>query len=93
MPVQVKISPLRFEDRFQVLEGLKAGDEVVTSANFLIDSESRLRAGGGGMGGMPGMGEGEKGAVGKPAEKEMDTKGVPMKKTPEGGADHSKMQH
>jgi Cu(I)/Ag(I) efflux system membrane fusion protein len=93
MPVEVKISPLRFEDRFQVLEGLKAGDEVVTSANFLIDSESRLRAGGGGMGGMPGMGEGEKGAVGKPAEKEMDTKGVPMKKTPEGGADHSKMQH
>ncbi len=93
LPVQVKISPLRFEDRFEILEGLKAGDEVVTSANFLIDSESRLRAGGGGMTGMPGMGEWEKGAVGKPAEKEMDKKGMPMKKTPEGGADHSKMQH
>lgn len=79
MPVQVKISPLRFEDRFQVLEGLKAGDEVVTSANFLIDSESRLRAGGDGMAGMPGMGEGKKGARGKPAEKEMDMKGRPMK--------------
>ncbi|PWB90130.1 efflux RND transporter periplasmic adaptor subunit [Methylocystis sp. MitZ-2018] len=93
LPVQVKISPLRFEDRFEILEGLKAGDEVVTSANFLIDSESRLRAGGGGMVGMPGMEEGEKGAGGKPAEKEMDTKGMPMKKTPEGGAPHSKMQH
>jgi Cu(I)/Ag(I) efflux system membrane fusion protein len=93
MPVEVKISPLRFEDRFQVLQGLKAGDEVVTSANFLIDSESRLRAGGGGMVGMPGMAEGEKGAVGKPAEKETDTKGMPMKRTPEGGGDHSKMQH
>lgn len=93
LPVQVKISPLRFEDRFEILEGLKAGDEVVTSANFLIDSESRLRAGGGGMSGMPGMGEGEKGAGGKPTEKEMDTKGLPMKRTPESGADRSKMQH
>ncbi len=52
MPVQVKISPLRFNDRFQVLDGLKAGDDVVTSANFLIDSESRLQTGGGGMAGM-----------------------------------------
>jgi Cu(I)/Ag(I) efflux system membrane fusion protein len=62
LPVWVKISQFRYEDRhdgggrFQVLEGLKAGDEVVTSANFLIDSESRLRAGGmGSMPGMPGM--------------------------------------
>ncbi len=56
VPVQVKISPLRFEDRFQILDGLQAGDQVVVSANFLIDSESRLQAGGGGMAGMPGMG-------------------------------------
>lgn len=28
----------------EVTSGLKAGDEVVTGANFLIDSESRLRA-------------------------------------------------
>lgn len=54
-PVEVKISPLHFEGRFQVLEGLKAGERVVTSANFLIDSESRLRAGGGSMAGMAGM--------------------------------------
>ena len=60
VPVQVKISPLRFEDRFQILAGLKAGDEVVTSANFLIDSESRLQAGGGSMAGMPGMDGGGK---------------------------------
>ena len=32
--------------RFEVLDGLQAGDEVVVSANFLIDSESRLQAGG-----------------------------------------------
>ncbi len=29
---------------YEVLDGLRDGDEVVTSANFLIDSESRFRA-------------------------------------------------
>jgi Cu(I)/Ag(I) efflux system membrane fusion protein len=63
IPVEVKISPFQFGDRFQILEGLKAGDRVVTSANFLIDSESRLRFGAGGMPGMPGMDMGgDKGA-------------------------------
>jgi Cu(I)/Ag(I) efflux system membrane fusion protein len=60
LPVEVEIGAIKFDDRFQVLKGLEAGDEVVTSANFLIDSESRLRLGGGGMAGMnmgsmPGM--------------------------------------
>jgi len=39
----------------EVLEGLKEGEHVVTSANFLIDSESRLKSVVEGMGGMPGM--------------------------------------
>lgn len=84
VPVLVKISPLRFEDRFQVLEGLKAGDAVVTSANFLIDSESRLRAGGGSMAGMAGMEMGDttggKKPAGKPdkAKKPDDMKGMDM---------------
>jgi Cu(I)/Ag(I) efflux system membrane fusion protein len=34
-----------------VLDGLKAGEEVVTRANFLVDSESRLRASLSAMGG------------------------------------------
>jgi Cu(I)/Ag(I) efflux system membrane fusion protein len=34
----------------EVLEGLTAGERVVTSANFLIDSESRLKDAVGGMG-------------------------------------------
>jgi hypothetical protein len=32
------------EDHYEVLSGLKEGEKVVTSANFLIDSESRLKA-------------------------------------------------
>ncbi|CAN5338732.1 hypothetical protein BH09PLA1_BH09PLA1_00210 [soil metagenome] len=88
VPVEVKISPLRFEDRFQVLEGLKAGDEVVTSANFLIDSESRLRAGGASMVGMAGMDMGDAGGSKKPgdkadnAKKQDDMKGMDMNAAP-----------
>jgi Cu(I)/Ag(I) efflux system membrane fusion protein len=98
VPVPVKISPLQFEDRFQILEGLEAGDKVVTSANFLIDSESRLEAGGGSMVGMPGMDAGNKGSEKTPAAKPEDIakpedmKGMPM---PSGPAkdDHSTMKH
>ena len=34
-------------DAFEVLSGLQPGDRVVTSGNFLIDAEARLRSGGG----------------------------------------------
>ena len=34
----------RVGDDYIVLEGLKAGERIVTSANFLIDSESQLQA-------------------------------------------------
>ena len=37
-------------DLLEVLDGLKAGERVVTSANFLIDSESKLKEAVGGMG-------------------------------------------
>jgi len=36
----------------EVLEGVKEGEHIVTSANFLIDSESQLKAAVGGMKGM-----------------------------------------
>ncbi len=55
VPAEVTVNPIQFEDRVQILKGLQAGDVVVTSANFLIDSESRLRAGASAMAGMPGM--------------------------------------
>jgi Cu(I)/Ag(I) efflux system membrane fusion protein len=34
----------RGDGKVQVLSGLKEGEQVVTTANFLVDSESRLRA-------------------------------------------------
>jgi len=40
-------------DRVQILKGLAAGDTVVASASFLIDSESRLKAAIAGMGKQP----------------------------------------
>jgi len=41
-PRKVQLGP-RLEDRVVVLAGLKAGETIVTSGNFLIDSESRLK--------------------------------------------------
>ncbi|MGH7165563.1 MAG: efflux RND transporter periplasmic adaptor subunit [Nitrospiraceae bacterium] len=46
---------VKTENYYEVLDGLKEKDHVVTSANFLIDSESRLKAVVESMGGMPGM--------------------------------------
>jgi membrane fusion protein, copper/silver efflux system len=44
----------RVDNQVIVLSGLKAGEKVVTSGNFLIDSESKLKSAASGMG-MPGM--------------------------------------
>lgn len=44
------------EDAYEVLSGLEPGEEVVTSANFLIDSESRFRAALAGFGKPPAAG-------------------------------------
>ena len=90
VPVQVMIGPLQFEDRFQILDGLKAGDRVVTSANFLIDSESRLLASGGSMANMPGMSTGETAPAMK---KQRDTKGIAPPGRPANETEHSGMRH
>ncbi len=42
-PREVKLG-LRLQDLFEVLEGVAEGERVVTSGNFLVDSESRLKA-------------------------------------------------
>jgi membrane fusion protein, copper/silver efflux system len=42
-PREVKIGP-RVDNVFVVLSGLEGGEDVVTSANFLIDAESKFQA-------------------------------------------------
>jgi multidrug efflux pump subunit AcrA (membrane-fusion protein) len=48
-PRQVTIGD-RFNDRIAITSGLSAGERVVSSGTFLIDSESRLKAAADGMG-------------------------------------------
>ena len=42
-PTEVELGP-HLDHSFQVLKGLTAGERIVSSANFLIDSESQLQA-------------------------------------------------
>jgi Cu(I)/Ag(I) efflux system membrane fusion protein/cobalt-zinc-cadmium efflux system membrane fusion protein len=42
-PTEVELGP-HLDQSFQVLKGLQAGQRIVSSANFLIDSESQLQA-------------------------------------------------
>jgi len=41
----------RLGDRVQILRGLRAGERVVSSGTFLVDSEAKLKGGGTGAGG------------------------------------------
>lgn len=50
-PREVKIGA-KADNYYEVIKGIKDGESVVTSANFLIDSESNLRTAFDGMGGM-----------------------------------------
>ncbi len=42
-PREIKVGVEADEHQFQVLEGLQSGEEIVRSAQFMLDSESRLR--------------------------------------------------
>lgn len=46
---------MRAGDQIQILAGVRPGERIVASANFLVDAESRLATDGSGMAGMPGM--------------------------------------
>ena len=52
-PREVKLG-VKVDNYYEVIEGLKPGDRVVTSANFLIDSESKFKEAVGGAGGEHG---------------------------------------
>lgn len=49
-PREIKLGPL-VGDRYRVESGLAVGERVATGAQFLLDSESRLRATSGPVGG------------------------------------------
>lgn len=61
-PRNVKIGA-KAEGYYEILEGVKEGETVVTSANFLVDSESSIKAALAGMVGHP-QGENAKGDSG-----------------------------
>lgn len=70
----------KVDNKFIVLAGLKAGERVVTSGNFLIDSESKLKSAAGGMG-MPGMetGDSKSGQKSSPQQSQSQTQPVQRK--------------
>ena len=48
-PREVKLGA-RVGDYYEIVKGLRQGERVVTSANFLIDSESKFKEAVGAMG-------------------------------------------
>jgi Cu(I)/Ag(I) efflux system membrane fusion protein len=53
----------RGENFVEVVKGIREGEQVVVSANFLIDAESNLKAVLGGLGASPGAASGAQGAA------------------------------
>lgn len=53
-PREVKVG-MKSDGYYEVTNGLSPGEQVVTSANFLIDAESKFKEALSGMGGMAGM--------------------------------------
>ena len=87
----------RVDNKVIVLAGLKAGERIVTSANFLIDSESKLKSAASGLGmpGMPGMSGGGAPAGAKPAQPDHSQHqqgGQPQAAPQPAEEDHSKHQ-
>jgi multidrug efflux pump subunit AcrA (membrane-fusion protein) len=64
-PRQIEIGP-QLDDHVIVLKGLNAGERIVSSANFLVDSESQLQAAIGSFAPPP-PGAGEAASVNAPA--------------------------
>jgi len=61
-----------------ILSGLKAGETIVSSGNFLVDSESRLKTAMGQMAGMEGMKmEGQKEPGKKKTEEQKPKESMP----------------
>jgi hypothetical protein len=62
-PAEVKVGA-KYDNLYEILDGLSPGEKILASASFLLDSESRLNEAMGAMAGMPGMDMGEQGKDG-----------------------------
>lgn len=79
----------RFEGKYVVLAGLAAGERVVTSGNFLVDSESQLKSAAAAMGG-PHAGHGGAPAGGEAPAADRSNQTPAPDPAP---VDHSKTDH
>ena len=84
-PRKVKLGP-KVGNLYVVLAGVKAGEQVVTSANFLIDSESQLKSA---LGGMAGVGHAGHGGGAPSGGSEKPPSPEPKAGQPGGQSDHS----
>ncbi|MDP2342708.1 MAG: efflux RND transporter periplasmic adaptor subunit [Deltaproteobacteria bacterium] len=75
----------RLDERVEVRAGLSAGESIVASGVFLIDSESRLRASGGGTGHVHGAAPEDKALTPSPSKPARTT---PPTTTPPTPVDH-----
>ena len=75
-PAEVKIGN-KFDGYYEILAGLSAGERILASASFLLDSESRLKEAMGAMAGMAGHG---------------DMKGMETQAAPKAGPQEKKVQ-
>lgn len=71
---------LQLDDSVIVLDGLKAGDHVVNSANFLVDSEAQLQAAMGAFSPLPQTAEGSSNAVAPQIQIDLSTQPSPPRK-------------
>jgi RND family efflux transporter MFP subunit len=83
-PHEVELGP-HVGDQFVISKGVKAGDQIVTSANFLIDSEAQLAAAAGAFMPPP-PGAGQAAAMNVPAQTQASVELTTEPSPPQKGA-------
>jgi len=83
-PHEVELGP-HVGDQFVISKGVKAGDQIVTSANFLIDSEAQLQAAAGAFMPPP-PGAGQAAAMNVPAQTQATVELTTLPSPPQKGA-------
>jgi len=83
-PHEIELGPL-IGDEFVVSKGAKAGEQIVTSANFLIDSEAQLQAAAGAFIPPP-PGAGQAAAMNAPAKTQAKAELTTQPSPPQRGA-------